>query len=182
MKKLATIALALLCSAPALAQDNSVSISSGTITAGRVISISVSGGGTNGAMAASVSIGGDYSFEQIGNGPAVETFSGFNPQINFAKIGDYTGGVSVTKEIPSQTFTAEVGTPQVAQRFSGGSVFQTSNSGGSMFQTSNFGGSTFETSSFGGSTFQAPSFQVPSFQAPSFQNSFFSSSGGFFGN
>jgi len=116
MKKVFALSLALLCATPALAQESSVSasVSSGPITAGRIISISVSGGGVNGAMAARIQMGGTYAFQQIGNAPAVETVSPFAPNVTFAKNGNYTGGVSVTQRIPSQVFNVQMGTPPVA--------------------------------------------------------------------
>lgn len=114
MKKIVALSLALFCAAPAFAQENSVSIVSGPINAGRIISISVTGGGVNGAMAARVQMGGSYSFQQIGNAPAVETVSPFAPNVTFAKNGGFSGGVSVTQRIPGQTFNMQMGTPSVS--------------------------------------------------------------------
>jgi hypothetical protein len=111
MKKIVALSLALLCAAPALAQENSVSasVSSGPITAGRIISISVGAGGMNGAMAARVQMGGSYAFQKIGNAPAVETFSPFAPNVTFAKNGGFSGGVSATQRIPGQSFNMQMG-------------------------------------------------------------------------
>lgn len=113
MKKIVALSLALFCAAPALAQESSVSasVSSGPIMAGRIISISVGGGGMNGAMAARVQMGGSYSFQKIGNAPAVETVSPFAPNVTFAKNGGFSGGVSVTQRVPGQVFNVQMGTP-----------------------------------------------------------------------
>jgi hypothetical protein len=159
MKKMLTLTVALLAATPALSQDNSVSIASGEINAGRMISISVhSVTGPNGAMAATARIGGSYSFEQIGNAPAVVTVSPFAPVVTFAKNGAATGGVSVTQTLPDQTFNVQRGAPQVAAP-------------------------AFQATAFQAPVFQMPSFQMPSLQAPTFQNtSFFSAPQGFFGN
>lgn len=159
MRKLLALSVALLAATPALSQDNSVSVSSGEINAGRIISISVhSVTGPNGAMAATARIGGSYSFEQIGNAPAVVTVSPFAPVVTFAKNGNATGGMSVTQTLPDQTFNLQRGTPHIAAP-------------------------AFQATAFQAPAFQVPSFQMPSFQATTFQNtSFFSAPQGFFGN
>lgn len=111
MNKIVALSLTLLCAAPALAQEGSVStsVSSGPITAGRIISISVGGGGISGAMAARVQMGGSYAFQKVGNAPAVETVSPFAPNVSFAKNENFSGGVSVTQRVPGQNFNVQMG-------------------------------------------------------------------------
>jgi len=139
MKKMLALTVALLAATPALSQDNSVSVSSGEIHAGRMISISINSvTGPNGAMSASARIGGDYSYQQIGNAPPVVTVSPFVPVITFAKNGNAAGGVSVMQALPDQTFHVQRGTLQAA------------------------------APAFQAPSFQMPSFQAPTFQNTSF--------------